>query len=305
MDETSIPKWLKAAPGNLCRRRMRRGGVRPTTNVSKSDHHTCVTLIATLSDDPAVQGALPQWILCNEATVRVPTVPLVNASLPNGVQLLRRKSAWNNQQVLAEYLDAVGTALTPWHATRQAIFVLDTAPQHLGEDVFAAAAKNNIWLLYVPPRTTWLLQPADTSCFLHFKRRLRTLQMQAAAQSEDGMISTQRWLTNIGSAVRSVIRGTKWRTAFEETGWCCQQKQLSGFVLKCLEWTVPPELEPGPPSTAELESCFPKGAKHGPGEILAQAGPVALPPPPAAPPALPRPVRRLSSKTSEAAIAWA
>lgn len=305
MDESSIARWLKPCQGNIIYKKRRHGRLRPVTAVKKADDKCCVTLIATLCEDTHVQGLLPQWVLANDHTLRVGQVDPINASLPANVRVFRKKSAWSNHDVVAEYLDAVGAVLEPFLATRQPILLLDTCNQHLGPEVFAAAAKNKIWLMYVPPKVTWLLQPCDTHCFLHLKRRLRTLQMEAASRTPDGLISTELWMQNIAEGVRTCIRGKKWKAAFGDTGWILGQEQVSPFVLRSLAWDNLPALDPAPPTIADLEHCFPRGHTHGAAELLTQAGPLppALPPPFPPPPA-PRLPRRLSRRTSEGEIGW-
>ena len=80
----------------------------------------------------------------------------------------------------------MGKALLKYKDTPQPILLMDVCSPHLGLRFLRALARWNIWSVFIPGRTTWLLQPCDTHRFAASKGALRTMFEQCLLESEDG-----------------------------------------------------------------------------------------------------------------------
>ena len=57
-------------------------------------------------------------------------------------------------------------------ACRNGTRLVGVLPAHLAAKVFRAATRCGIWVLVVPAKLTWLIQPADTHAFYKYKMYL-------------------------------------------------------------------------------------------------------------------------------------
>ena len=55
----------------------------------------------------------------------------------------------------------------------QPVLVMDACRLHLHRSLAEACLREGVWLVIVPARLTWLLQPLDTHAFQPYKHFLR------------------------------------------------------------------------------------------------------------------------------------
>ena len=80
------------------------------------------------------------------------------------VDFVRAKSAWVNTAVMMNVLSRLKHSLA--HIPNsQVILLLDSHKAHLNKNVLELAVSLNIWVLVVPAKLTWLLQPLDAHVF--------------------------------------------------------------------------------------------------------------------------------------------
>ena len=89
----------------------------------------------------------------------------------------------------------------------QPVLPLDTVKFHYGQTVLAACRRAGIWVILVPPRLTWLLQPLDTSAFHPFKVALAQAYLRARASTADGQTSLSDFIPCICTAIRTILQG--------------------------------------------------------------------------------------------------
>jgi hypothetical protein len=155
-------------------------------NVSRKDMRACVTHAALVAEDPAIQQLLPQWVLGNMSVMLKRDVAKVQPLVSPNIQFIRGKCGWMNATMMVKLLRAIKLALTPVDYEKQIILLLDCARQHLHAKITAAAKACDIWLLYVPAKLTWLVQPCDTHVFMKYNAvyRLNTTTNEHAIQTE-------------------------------------------------------------------------------------------------------------------------
>ena len=142
--------------------------------------------------------------------------------------------------------------------THQPILILDACSTHMGPRFLRACRRWNIWLVFVPAKTTWLLQPADTHTFAAFKRRLRDMFEQSLLESDDGVVHLKTVLPHLDRAIRKVFQGKAWSSALDANGWSCQQQLLRQKILQTLEWQCVPAISDALPTLQQFEVIFPK-----------------------------------------------
>ena len=136
---------------------------------------------------------------------------------------------------------------------------MDVCSAHQGPRFLRALARWNIWSgVFIPARTTFLLQPCDTHCFAAFKRFLRTLFEERLLESESGTVDIKSVILDLNRAIRKVIQGKEWTPAFDGNGWSSRQQLLRQTILTSLECSSVPEIPDTLPSLRQFEAIFPK-----------------------------------------------
>ena len=187
----------------------------PRRHVKKQYRRGALTHVALITDLPPVQAKLPQIFLCNQRIV--PARALTNPVLQKGptVEFWLEKSGWNNSSKMVRILRKVRDAMSEFGAL-QPIVLLDACPCHIHPRVAAAAEELGLWLVVVPAKLTFLVQPLDVYAFSPYKACLAKL----FAEHEDatGNLEVLSWMQCLCTAVRKFWCARKWRTAFEQTG---------------------------------------------------------------------------------------
>ena len=262
MDETACSLFYDNADGVLAGEPIalaaRRGLL--AQNVTRGKTRSNLSLIAVLCSDSGIQAELPQYIIGNEHVLPAAVVAelqVEGALLPN-VRLVRRKSAWVNDAVLAVIARHWGQVLARHTAKRQPILLVDSCNAHLGRKFLAACARWKIWVVCVPARLTWLMQPADTHCFALLKAWLRKAYHEALLASEDGKVSVKEVLLQLNMAIRKVLQGRRWEGAFTSNGYAPGQGEVRAKIRELLEWETTPSVSSQLPSFSDFQALFPR-----------------------------------------------
>jgi hypothetical protein len=156
----------------------------------------------------------------------------IEAVKPWWLEVYALPSSWMNQKLLRRILRLLATALVEVQKDRLVILVMDSARCHIHKDIINEACRQGFWVIFVPAKLTWLLQPLDTHIFRHFKARLRKKYMSMRLLSEDGKLSKLQWFLML----RDVIAETFLHVAlelpgiFDKVGITHHQRELSPFV---------------------------------------------------------------------------
>jgi hypothetical protein len=233
---------------------------RLTQHVPRAKRRCCLTHVGIICDQVEIQPRLPQVILGNGATFLARAMPGLRRACPANVVLLRRKSAWNDKVVCAWLIRRLGLALAPSAERYQPVLLLDAYKTHYARPVLLACRRAGIWVVLVPARLTWLIQPLDTHGFQRYKAHLREQYQQACIRHAGGPLSVADFLPCVYSAVRSVLQGTVWAQSFLEDGFGDQQASLRARVLCHFDDATSAQAPLTRPSGEELAQCFPRRA---------------------------------------------
>ena len=229
-------------------------GVRRAVPAKKA----CMTHVAILCDDPALQPILPQVLIGNRATLLIREMAWLEAACPRNVHLIRKASAWNSASTCARIIRVLGDVLRP-HAERyQPLLLFDAAKLHLHPLVLRACRAAGIRPLVVPPCLTWVLQPCDTHAFRGYKERVRLECQRARASSPAGDLAIATFLQCVYRSIQQELGGRDWAAAFEHNGFGRRQRGLSSRVRRAGAFADIVEVPPGEPTLEEIAACFPR-----------------------------------------------
>lgn len=254
LDETSVCLFQGSGRGNVFVSKKRRVAQRVPLSVRRR----CMTHIGIVCEKNDIQPSLPQVLIGNEVTFPARAMAALRASCPPNVHLLRRKSAWNNEAVCSWVIKLLGRALAPHRGRYQPVLLLDASRTHIARGVLRACNAAGVWVVFVPACTTWLLQPLDTHCFQRYKAHLRKEYLDACLRATTTPLSIAEFLPCVFSAVRVILQGTVWSTAFDADGYGARQQRVSQRVVDALERRGAAGVAAGRPSDAEVALCLPR-----------------------------------------------
>ena len=262
-DETSCRLFYEAAPGILGSEPLataaKKGYI--TQQVTRHQKRGALSLLALICDDTTVQATLPQVIIGNEHCLpeRARRELVSDGVLMKNVKLLRKQSAWVTDTVLSEVVAIWGDALRASRLTHQPILLLDACPTHMGPRFLAACVRWNIWLVFVPAKTTWLIQPADTHCFASFKKYLRECFEDSLLSHENATVDIKSVIMHLDKTIRKVMQGKRWAPAFDANGWSKGQHQVRQKILDMLQCNSVTGLSSALPTLQQFQKIFPLG----------------------------------------------
>jgi hypothetical protein len=181
------------------------------------------------------------------------------ASLPDNVFFLRRKSSWNNAQIMCMIIDLLGRLLHAEAGECFPILLLDAARIHVHSSVLHACDRWAIRVAMVPPGLTWLLQPLDTHAFAAFKRMLSDCYQERFGEAGCHVLPTVEWLIVVSSCVQRCLVYPPCGGAFDSKGYGSNQELVSARVRNGLVMEEGAAFSARIPSVVELQLLVPKG----------------------------------------------
>lgn len=229
-------------------------------NVPRHKRRCYLTHVALICDRPDIQPLLPQVIIANESTMPAALMPTLRAACPANVYLVRQKSAWNNADLCSRIVRWLRLALSSFLSVLQPVLLLDAVRVHTAPQVLRACIDCKIWLVLVPAKTTWLMQPLDTHAFMAFKTYLRQAYQEARIAAAMADLDIGRFLNCVYESIRLVLQGRRWLRAFCDNGFGAGQRELSLRILRQLQIDAGGRVEIPftRPSLDQLRSCFPR-----------------------------------------------
>ena len=152
-------------------------------------------------------------------------------------------------------LEEIAKSVEDQVAKQQMILLLDVAPAHLDTRVTATANRLNLWLLYVPAKLTFLLQPLDVACLQAYKSRLNKSFVEK--QDSTGTLKTSDWFDVLISLSKTFWRGRHWKNAFQVVGLMGKENNLSD-ELRQLGLRRSVDFPIASPTVEELQDIWPK-----------------------------------------------
>lgn len=259
LDETAVCLHQGGGRGSLFVTKRQRAGLVESAPTNK--RRCYMTHVGLICDRTDLQPLLPQVLVANEATLQAGTLAALSAACPPNVRLVRQKSSWNNGHLCALIVGLIMEALGVHAGLLQVVLILDAARLHFGPPMINACRRHGVWPLFVPAKLTWLLQPLDTHGFSLFKHTLRMAHRRARARSADGVVPFADFLQCIYTAIRTVLQGRRWSSAFDADGFGQRQLQLSTRVVEELQLSGDVSIPSTRPTDEQLRLCFPRRAR--------------------------------------------
>ena len=220
-----------------------------------------MTYAAIICDNKDVQKHVPQFLVGNEATLKKKRLGALERLLHPHVKLLRRKSAWCNQEVIIEILrDMAAFARARGY---QPLVLWDAARAHVTPRVLSAAHRMGVWLCVIPAGSTHLLQPLDTHCFARFKHSL-VENVNRSAMDGSGHCPIETFLRCARKAIYDEVLNRSWAHAFAANGYGeagRQTEEVSQRVMKELNTEKYFRISSDRPCLEDVSVCFPKRVK--------------------------------------------
>ena len=141
----------------------------------------------------------------------------------------------------------------------QLILLLEVCPTHMGLRFLAACVRWNIWSVFVPAKTIWLIQPADTHCFASFKKYLRECFEDSLLSHGNATVDIKSVIMHLDKTIRKVMQGKRWAPAFDANGWSKAQHQVRQKILDMLQCNSVTGLSSALPTLQQFQKIFPLG----------------------------------------------
>ncbi len=306
LDETAVSFAIARRAGNVVK--CPRGGARDIhyERIARRESHGHLTLVANITSTSALQKHLPQILLTRDESLSVAEQRLLRA-LPPPLYWFPGSSGWVTKENFPSILTMLRRSIVAHVPGAEVVVLLDSAAQHVNTQVIGHAARLQIHLIFVPARSTWLLQPLDTHVFGLFKRELHRLQLQARSESVTGTLERVAWVSLLQDAVHNVLVARCWAHAFQGNGLCGHQHRLRERISDACGSLFP--IRQRAPSDEELHELLGRAIPAASARVLSRARrllsaaledaaegePAAEPLPPLPPPAEPPPEESASS----------
>lgn len=252
LDETSVPRCAGKVAGFVAPKRLWPGPIPPRRLVQKQQRRAAVTYIALITNLPHIQPLLPHIFLANERVLPAWALTSPRLRKPEVVYFCRGKSGWNNKSKMIFVLQKLREALSA-HEDLQPILIMDCASCHIHPEVIAKVQDLGLWMVVVPARLTFLLQPLDVYAFAPYKACLHKLFLEA--ENEHGHLEVVQWMECLCSTVRNFWCSRQWEAAFQWTG-ILQEGPVTQDLQHLAVMRVPYPLSP--PDFEAVQAIFPR-----------------------------------------------
>ena len=135
------------------------------------------------------------------------------------------------------------------------------AAPHVVDSVTTLAHELNIFLLYIPAKLTWRLQPLDAYVFQSYKNNLRAAYTTARCESAShlGVLSKAKWLSCVFEACVRTFANKGFAKAFAQTGLISSQESLSKRISLFVEAESFSPYTPTVPPSEDLQFMAGRG----------------------------------------------
>jgi hypothetical protein len=283
VDETAVCLHPGSGKGAVfvTKRWLRCGGGQ---HVPKWKRRRYMSHIAVICDRADIQATMPQFVVGNERTLLARQIYRLRRGRPLNVRLIRQKSAWSSGRLTATLVRHIAAALDGRSGRAldvQVLLLLDAAKIHFTPAVLRACKAANFWLIVIPPRLTFLIQPLDTDAFALYKSWMLAAYQDARSRSAnaDGDLTMAEFLPCIDGAIQSVLEARPWAVAFDRDGFGAGQRALGDRVKQGLQLDGDVAVPSSRPSNVQLRRCFPRNSRPDLDVLWSLFDEVAAPPP--------------------------
>ena len=225
----------------------------------KTSKRGSLTHVAIICDDTTVQPVLPQFILGNHHILKVHEMQAKADQVPNNVFVVRAKSSWVNNVLMCMILQQLRACLQAKNINKAVLLLWDACPVHCHHLVWQTARNAKVFLCFVPTNMTWLQQPLDVYGFRRFKAHVRKAYRQSRLRKNEPRMTSMDVVLCIVSAIRHILQGVAWNTAFDGCGYSLDGRTRGRRLLKTLDCNADVMFfAPQEPSHATLLTILPR-----------------------------------------------
>ena len=209
------------------------------------------SLIASVCSDEAIQAKLPQIRLPRGRGGKLPSKIAASCYAEAGAPqvAVHGSSGFCTVPTLAWYVRLVARAVRTERPNCVPVLVMDCCPVHLVEKVLADARRAGVYLIFVPAKMTWMLQPLDTRAFAVLKARIRAATFEAKAASRSSRLPYLARVRVHSAAIRQVLVERSWSACLVRAGLTGDVGEVRPALATLL---ADQSLEPAAPSVADL-----------------------------------------------------
>ena len=249
MDETGVSNVKEARSGYV----ISRAGSASLNNAGscKSKSHPRCSVLASICDDSALQSSMPQIFLPRQRQGRPPSREMQGVFTAAGtpVEAWHGSSGFVTTECVLAYLTCVRRAVRRVRPEATIVLVFDTCGAHINARVFRKARLLGIYIILIPGRMTWVLQPLDTHVFAQLKRCLRVGLQKARLQQPTGALPYHASMEVSAACVREVLVNRDWSAVMKRSGLSQADVPLRSNLAQLLEGE---NVQPQAPNVEEL-----------------------------------------------------
>ncbi|MCP4244382.1 MAG: hypothetical protein GY772_27875, partial [bacterium] len=183
---------------------------------------------------------------------------MLQDEVPPTVFLIRERSSWVTATLFIRALKWLRESIGLPKEAHQVVLLLDCCMIHCTEAVLRAARRLDIWLVFVPKKLTWLLQPCDTHLFRRYRAHMQREVSELRLRRRIVLVDLIDLLRIAVKCVRNVVvECHEWATAFDSNGFGHRQERLSARVRRMRGSEFPPIVGAAPPTEAETLGTLP------------------------------------------------
>ena len=246
MDETMIPLNFWGRKGNVVKVRKEDAQHVFTENID--DAKACMTLIATICNDPGLQKHLKQILMPKGRKVKdsdefQSTWPKSGMpETPDNVLVWQKTSGWCSTRHIVEYMKILRRTIHEHRPGATIVLAFDICPAHIGRDALRYSAQHLGHVILFPGQMGWLFDILDTKVFNLLKKGFHEDSARARMASPTGLISKKQWAEVLFRNIDKYLTQSNYAPEFARHGLATNSSELRDSIKEILDpsLTEPP-----------------------------------------------------------------
>ncbi|KAL0929365.1 transposase [Colletotrichum truncatum] len=165
--------------------------------------------------------ALPPLVIYRGKSVQQQWFPLDihKRDIYSGWKFTATENGWTSDSTAVEWLENIFIPLTkPDHPSEQRLLILDGHGSHETTEFMYLCYKHKIYLLFLPPHTSHVLQPLDQAVFGPLKATYRKELGYLIQHNDSTVVGKRNFLTCYGKARQMAFSSKNIRSGWKATG---------------------------------------------------------------------------------------
>jgi hypothetical protein len=159
------------------------------------------------------------------------------------------ENGWTSNQIGYEWLQRIFLPATTPRQGQWRLLILDGHGSHIPVDFMWSCRQNKVWLLYLPPHASHILQPLDLAPFSVVKSKYRNEIRALSALDDAAPIKKERFVTSYNKAREEGLSERVIRAGWKAAGLCPYNPDL---VLHSSQVSHRPTTPPASTQALEL-----------------------------------------------------